>query len=234
MDLINCWISAYQSKASSMATFMRALPNLNTINIEEIYIMFNMNDETLAHLLSTSRLGWRSVSITGYVDFGERSWEALFRHASTLENFVMAKRYYQKGIEMRPFLTSFPRLRSFMTLAERDGDYLKINAIDANEWVHQDPLSGSLTPWPCEYTLTDLRIGIDGIPRPDITHDRKGRKRYPTVEESYSGEGRMIQSRVYDRLARFVNLEVLWLGSNSYYAENPESRLKKVMNHQYE
>ena len=231
MDLINCWISAYQSKASSMATFMTALPNLNIINIEEIYFM---NDEALAHLLSTSRLGWRSVSITGYVDFGERSWEALSRHTSTLENFTMMNRYYQDGAGLRPFFTSFSRLQSFVTLAETGEDYLKINAIDAIDWIHQDSLSGSLTPWPCEYTLTDLRISICGIPRRDITHDHKGKKRHPVVEESYPGEGRMIQRRVYERLARFVNLEVLWLGSNSYYSKEPDMRSRKVMNHQYE
>ncbi|KAK3805828.1 MAG: hypothetical protein J3Q66DRAFT_359799 [Benniella sp.] len=146
----------------------------------------------------------------------------------------MVKRYYQDGVGMRPFFTSFPRLQSFVTLAETEEDYLKINAIDAIDWIHQDSLSGSLTPWPCEYTLTDLRISICGIPRPDITHDRKGRKCHPVVEESYPGEGRMIHRRVYERLARFVNLEVLWLGSNSYYSKEPDMRSRKVMNHQYE
>jgi len=218
-----------------MATFLETFfLNLNTINIEEIYPMFNVKDEVSARLLSASRLGWRSVSIMGYVEFGKQSWETLSRHTSILENFTMVKRYYQDGVGLRPFFTSFPRLQSFVTLAETGEDYLKINAIDAIDWIHQDSLSGSLTPWPCEYTLTDLRISICGIPRRDITHDHKGKKRHPVVEESYPGEGRMIQRRVYERLARFVNLEVLWLGSNSYYSKEPDMRSRKVMNHQYE
>ncbi|KAF9348401.1 hypothetical protein BGX34_002502 [Mortierella sp. NVP85] len=235
LDLITCGSGVYQSKENTMETFLETFfPNLNTVSIEEIYPMFNVKDEVSARLLSASRLGWRSVSIRGYVEFGEQSWEALSRHSATLENFTMVKRYYQDGVSLRPFFTSFPRLRSFVTLAETEEDYLKINAIDANDWIHQDSLSGSLTPWSCEYTLTDLRISICGIPRPDITHDRKGRKRHPVVEESYPGEGRMIQRRVYERLARFVNVEVLWLGSNSCYSKEPDMRSRKVMNHQYE
>jgi len=233
--LITCWIGLYPVKANTIAIFLEtSFPNLNTINIEEILPKYNVKDEGSARLLSTSRLGWRSVSIMGYVEFGEQSWEALSRHTSTLEHFTMVKRYYQDGVGLRPFFTSFPRLQSFVTLAETGEDYLKINAIDAIDWIHQDSLSGSLTPWPCEYTLTDLRISICGIPRPDITHDRKGRKRHPVVEESYPGEGQMIQHQVYERLARFVNLEVLWLGSNSSYPEDPRMYSKKVMNYQYE
>jgi hypothetical protein len=43
----------------------------------------------------------------------------------------------------------------------------------------------------------------------------------------------MIQHRVYQRLSTFVNLEVLWLGSNSYF-EDPLVPVKKVPNQQYE
>ncbi|KAK3805825.1 MAG: hypothetical protein J3Q66DRAFT_445702 [Benniella sp.] len=235
VDLMTCWIGSYQSKANTVAAFLETFfPNLNTFNIEEIYSRFGVKDEGSARLLSISPLGWRSVSIKGYVEFGQQSWEALSRHTSTLENFTMVKRFYQDGVGMRPFFTSFPRLQSFVTLAETGEDYLKINAIDAIDWIHQDSLTGSLTPWPCEYTLTDLRISICGIPRPDITHDHKGNERYPVVEETYPGEGQKVQHQVYERLSRFVNLEVLWLGSNSYYVEDPRIHSKKVMNHQYE
>jgi hypothetical protein len=36
------------------------------------------------------------------------------------------------------------------------------------------------------------------------------------MDETYPGEGRMLQHRVYERLSRLVNLEVLWLGHNPY------------------
>ncbi|KAF9348400.1 hypothetical protein BGX34_002501, partial [Mortierella sp. NVP85] len=234
-DLMNCWIGDCQSKANTVATFLETFfPNLNTFSIEEIYSRFGVKDEGSARLLSISQLGWRSVSIKGHVEFGEQSWEALSRHTPTLENFTMVGWCYQDGVGLRPFFTSFPRLRSFVTLAETGKDHLKINAINANDWIHQDSFSGALTPWPCEYTLTDLRISICGIPRQDITHDSNGRKRLPVVEESSPGEGRKIQHQVYERLARFVNLEVLWLGINSYYYEDPPRLLRKVMNYQYE
>ena len=232
VDLAAFWIGLYQSKEHNMAIFLETFfPNLSTINIEGTDYSHTMKDDGSARLLSTSRLGWRSVGIKGYVEFGEQSWEALSRHTSTLESFTMVKRYYQNAVTLRPFFTSFPRLQSFVTLLETGEGYLKIKPIGANDWIHQDSLSGSLTPWPCEYTLTDLRISICGIPRPDITHDRKGRKRHPTVEETYPGESWKIQHQVYERLARFVNLEVLWLGSNSCYDENPRLYSKKVMNY---
>jgi hypothetical protein len=37
--------------------------------------------------------------------------------------------------------------------------------------------------------------------------------------EDYPGHGREIQQRVYDRLARFTNLETLWLGGYRDYPE---------------
>ncbi|KAK3805827.1 MAG: hypothetical protein J3Q66DRAFT_393204, partial [Benniella sp.] len=235
VDLVAFWIGLYQEKKHTMAIFLETLfPNLNTINIENTDSRHSMKDDGSARLLSTSRLGWRSVSVKGYVEFSKQSWEALSRHSSTLESFTMVKRYYQTSVGMRPFFTSFPRLQSFVMLAETGEDYSKVKPIGANDWIHQDSLTGSLTPWPCEYTLTDLRISICGIPRPDITHDRKGRKRHPVLEETYPGESWEIQHQVYERLARFVNLETLWLGSNSCYDENPNTYSKKVMNHQYE
>ncbi|KAF9361231.1 hypothetical protein BGX34_007261 [Mortierella sp. NVP85] len=231
LELMRCYFTFHRLMPAIMETF---LPNLNSISIEEDQCRYKQGDEDLARLLSGSRLGWKSVSIMGYVEFGERSWEALSRHTSTLEKFDMAKWYHQDGVELRPFFTSFPKLKSFVTLAEKKVDYLKINAIGSIDWIHRDPLSGLLIPWPCEYTLTDLRIKISGIPRPDVTLDHKGRRRRPLAEESYRGEGRMIQHRVYQRLARFVNLEVLWLGSNSYYFEYSSTRLKKIPKRQYE
>jgi len=187
---IDCGIGLFQPRASTMATFMETtFPGLNTISIEEGESRCNLKDEGLARLLSSSRLGWRSVSVLQFVELGEQSWDALSQYSATLEKFEMAKWHHQKHTELRPFFTSFPRLQSFVTLAEKEGKYSKINPIGANDWIHQDPLSGVPTPWPCEYTLTDLRISICGIPRPDITHDRRGRKRHPMVEESYLAKG---------------------------------------------
>ncbi|KAK3815468.1 MAG: hypothetical protein J3Q66DRAFT_441581 [Benniella sp.] len=82
-----------------------------------------------------------------------------------------------------------------------------IISTDAKEWIDMDPLPGSLTPWLCESSLTDLRIRISGIPRPDVIRNDRGKKRQHAVEETYPGEGQMTQHRVYERLSRFVNLD---------------------------
>lgn len=167
------------------------LPNLNVIALRTLSSDERLEGEDLARLLSASRRGWKSIDIMGGFYFGEQSWQALSQHTLTLENFRMRKWYCEEGTAPGPFLTSFLRLQSFVTLAKGE-----LNSMDANAWIHQDPSSGSLTPWPCEYSLKDLRIKITGIPRPDVTHDYRGKKRQPAVEESYSGEGRMMQRRV--------------------------------------
>ncbi|KAF9193392.1 hypothetical protein BGZ51_003443 [Haplosporangium sp. Z 767] len=72
-----------------------------------------------------------------------------------------------------------------------------------------DQDSDTLKPWPCESTLKVFKVKITNIPRPDITHDIYCGPRLSVAEETYPGEGRVIQFRVYERLARFNNLETL-------------------------
>ncbi|KAK3815466.1 MAG: hypothetical protein J3Q66DRAFT_344806 [Benniella sp.] len=201
-----------QDAVTAIETFF---PNLNTISFGEDLLCDTMEDANLARVLFASQVGWRSISIMRYVDFGEQSWKALSQHASTLENFTIMRWPHPEKFKPRPFFTSFPRLRSFVTLSEGWIAKSDIISTDVDEWIHQDPLSGSFTPWLCEISLTDLRIRISGIPRPDVICDDSGQKRQPVVDETYPGEGRMIQHQVYERLSRFVNLEVLWLGHNS-------------------
>ena len=225
LDLVRCDIGFFQLMPTVIGSF---LPNINAIRIGQGDRRYELGDDDLARLLSASRLGWISIDIQGYLNFGERSWEALSQHTSTLQN---VKLYHQKGVEPRQILSLFPKLQTFVTLGI---NYLKVSSIDASEWIHRDSMSGSLTPWPSEYTLTDLRIKISGIPRPDVTHDHRGEIRQPAVDESYHGEGRKIQQQVYERLSRFVNLEVLWLGSNSFYYEETFRGLESVLDRQYE
>ncbi|KAK3815470.1 MAG: hypothetical protein J3Q66DRAFT_389294 [Benniella sp.] len=210
---LTCESSNFQPIATIIKTFF---PNLNTISFGQDVHLQTVQDIGLATVLLTSQLGWRSVKLTATADLGERSWAALSRHASTLENFSMARWRDQNGAKPCPFLTTFPRLKSFVTISEGFIRKWDITPIDANEWIHMDPLSGSLTPWPCENSLTDLRIRISGIPRLDVVRDQRSKKRQPISWGFYPGEERVIQHRVYERLSRFVNLEVLWLGHNSY------------------
>ncbi|KAK3815422.1 MAG: hypothetical protein J3Q66DRAFT_402380 [Benniella sp.] len=225
LDLVRCDIGFFQLMPTVIGSF---LPNINAIRIRQGNSGYELEDDDLARLLSGSRSGWISVDIEGYLNFGERSWEELSQHTSTLQN---VKLHHQKGVEPIQILSLFPNLQTFVTLGINS---LKVKPIDAIEWIHQGPMAGSLTPWPCEYTLTDLRIKISGIPRPDVTHDHRGEIRQPAVNESYHGEGRKIQQQVYERLSRFVNLEILWLGSNSFYCQETFRGPKAVLDRQYE
>ncbi|KAF9342218.1 hypothetical protein BGX26_008044, partial [Mortierella sp. AD094] len=69
-------------------------------------------------------------------------------------------------------------------------------------------------------SLKVLKLQITDIPRPDIK-DRDG-----AVQEKYPGHGRQIQNQVYERLARLVNLETLWLG---HYPECLCYKRRKVL-----
>ena len=51
-----------------------------------------------------------------------------------------------------------------------------------------------------------------GIPRPDVKEDE-------AEKETYPGQGREMQGRVYDRLARLTNLETLWLQGDARYID---------------
>jgi hypothetical protein len=82
--------------------------------------------------------------------------------------------------------------------------------IDHKAFIDQDPDTGTPKPWECEGSLKELKVSITGIPSPDSEEG-------DNVEGPYPSEGREIQGRVYDRLARFTNLESLWLGDNANF-----------------
>ncbi|KAK3805803.1 MAG: hypothetical protein J3Q66DRAFT_393183 [Benniella sp.] len=231
LELTICHGIHVEPLVTNMVTF---LPNLNSISLVEDEETYILKDEEFAQLLSASRVGWKSVSNMQVVGYGKKSWEALFQHTSTLEHFGMARwERQQADAELEPFLSLFPRLQSFVTLSEGGVHKMRLVSIDASTWIHEDRISGSLTPWLCEHLLTDLRIMISGIPRPDVTQYYQGKKRQSVVVEFYPGEGRKVQQRVYERLSRFINLEVLWLGSNSYHPNDTYS-FDHSENHQYE
>ncbi|KAF9344240.1 hypothetical protein BGX34_005851, partial [Mortierella sp. NVP85] len=81
--------------------------------------------------------------------------------------------------------------------------------VDAKTFVDYDLDLESLRPWRCEASLKTLKVVIDGIPRPDLIGEG-------VIEEEYPGQGREIQGRVFDRLARLTNLEYLILGGGEY------------------
>ncbi|KAF9086567.1 hypothetical protein BGX23_008790 [Mortierella sp. AD031] len=72
-------------------------------------------------------------------------------------------------------------------------------------FIDQEPSDGTFKTWACESTFKTLTIKITGVPRPDI------KKKHNIADEQYPGQEEF-QSLVYDRLARFTQLESLSLG----------------------
>ncbi|KAK3810812.1 MAG: hypothetical protein J3Q66DRAFT_56106 [Benniella sp.] len=193
--------------AKSLAEGMRDhMPKLREIHLgSKIEDSNGLKDDGAAAILSGCRKGWKVVKIGYSVEFKTSAKEALAKHFSTLEELVMAGQHL-KGSDVVWALASASNLRSLIAL--RDGSFLahKYPDLKAHEFIDLRPTTESLRTWACEKSLRVLKITIKDIPRPDLGEQS-------VVKETYHGQGREIQGRVYDRLARFTNLETLWLGS---------------------
>ncbi|KAF8948415.1 hypothetical protein BGZ47_004997 [Haplosporangium gracile] len=117
---------------------------------------------------------------------------------------------------MLQILSFSPRFESFATLVDDDNRYPRseMTCMMAAHFIDADLSSNSLRPWACNSTLRIFRANISKLPRPDITRTFIGcpLKDGMVVEESYLGQSRDIQSRMYERLARMTRLERLELG----------------------
>jgi hypothetical protein len=182
------------------------MPELREIHLgSQVEDSNGLKDDGAAAILSGCRKGWKVVKIGYSVKFNTSAKEALAKHFSTLEELVMAGQHL-KGNDVVWALASGSNLRSLIAL--QDGSFLahKHPDLKAHEFIDQDPTTESLRTWACEKSLRVLKVTIKDIPRPDLGEQS-------VVKETYHGQGREIQGRVYDRLARFTNLETLWLGS---------------------
>ncbi|KAG0003769.1 hypothetical protein BGZ80_005745, partial [Entomortierella chlamydospora] len=166
-----------------------------------------LEDEEIATLLSSCRNGWKVVDIGHNYTFQGASISALEQHYPTLEALVVREGDFMSK-DLLFLLSSAPNLKTLVAIDDGFYDEPLYTSIDAAMFIDLEPGTNSLRPWACEHTLKELKIKITDIPRPDLG-DRRG-----VVEEEYAGQGKDIQSRVYERLARFTKLEKLWLGSS--------------------
>ncbi|KAF9309901.1 hypothetical protein BG003_009156, partial [Podila horticola] len=120
-------------------------------------------------------------------------------------------------------LSSSPRLKALITIDDKWRHRSRIPYIDAKDFIEVHPLSFILNPWASETSLKVLKTKISCIPRPDVSKDLDGGYRFDALMETYAGEGKHIQRRVYERLARFTNLEELCLGHDARPNIYPES-----------
>ncbi|KAG0243206.1 hypothetical protein BGX31_011015 [Mortierella sp. GBA43] len=192
--------SATQTLANAMWAHM---PNLDTIKFKEDCDM--LTDKQIATILSGSSKGWRVVDASNNINFGIAAMSAVTGHCGTLVDLTVNVNSVFPGNYLAQVLSSSPNLRVLAAT-----DYIlrveKTTSINANVFIDRDPATGALKVWPCETSLKVLRVGIVGIPRPDLTHSN-------TTETDLS-QWREMQDLVYQRLGRLVNLEVLSIGND--------------------
>ncbi|KAK3811055.1 MAG: hypothetical protein J3Q66DRAFT_350865 [Benniella sp.] len=160
-------------------------------------------DNAIATLLSGSRDGWRVVRACPSARFDREAMGALFKHSGTLEELCLEGNCTATSRDIVQVLRSCPNLH---TLIYMESSYRWSSAsslVDGRVFIDLDPDTGSFKPWECENFLRVLKIRIDGISR----QDEKGCANHD--------ERHKIQGLVYDRLARLVSLEVLWIGGES-------------------
>ncbi|KAK3811093.1 MAG: hypothetical protein J3Q66DRAFT_58718 [Benniella sp.] len=197
-----------KSTSSLVQAMLAHMPNLQKITVGDDstlrdipHMNAEMEDDVVAALLSGSRHGWKSVSIRGTVNFGQETMNTLAMHYSTLEEFYINDRCDMPSSDLVQVLSSCPHLH---TLSYADDCY-DCYTVHGSTFVDLDPDTGLLKPWLCEGSLKRLTVKIHGIPRPNLEEESA------LNVEGYPGQGREVQSQVYDRLGRLTSLESLRL-----------------------
>ncbi|KAK3811017.1 MAG: hypothetical protein J3Q66DRAFT_350790 [Benniella sp.] len=196
-------IGTAQSLTKGMLAHM---PNLSDITLGyDTHSAACMTQDGISALSSGSRSGWKMVRLGARAAFGKEIIDALGQHFSSLAILDMTGYVGASGNDVVQVLRSCTNLQA---LVINDVQYDWSTSLDANVFMDVDSDTGSIKPWACERSLKVLKLEVIGIPRPDLKRNRD--------DEEYPGQGREIQGRVYDRLARLTNLERLRLGRDSY------------------
>ncbi|KAF9199770.1 hypothetical protein BGZ49_010072 [Haplosporangium sp. Z 27] len=169
-----------------------------------------VSDSEAALLLSSCRNEWKDVRIKASAQFSEESSSVLVKSFPTIQQFVVPN-IYSKSKDLIHILSSAPNLQVLNSTCYPLDRRNLIKYIECDDFIDLDPETGSLKTWACENSLKILEIKIIGIPRPDSGDTSSA------IKEIYPGQGREIQSQVYERLGRFINLEKLWLGHRSIH-----------------
>lgn len=170
-----------------------SMPRLHNIyfRTDDPATEYELNDATIAKILSAGTRGWTAVHFDVNAVVGPAALSALARHYSTLEDLCFVQNVDSNVLI--PILVACPNLRELVTIASEAILPVVLPEITAVRFIDQDPWTYSLRPWACEGTLKKLKVRITEVP--------------PVV-----GALPTIQRKVYERLARLENLEVLWLG----------------------
>ncbi|KAG0232609.1 hypothetical protein BGX31_005097, partial [Mortierella sp. GBA43] len=176
------------------------MPMIDTIFLggRRLKLGLDMTDSDVAMLLSSPGREWSNVTIGKSAQFGDKAMNALTEHFLTLRMVEITTQTHSPGDYLIQILSSCPNLVTFTVYDNDDSKYSQDTHIGAEMFIDRDPHTGSLKTWACEDTLIVLGIFIPGFLRDH--------------EEAYDGHGREIQSLVYERLSRMVNLMSLRVG----------------------
>ncbi|KAF9940634.1 hypothetical protein BGZ65_006477 [Modicella reniformis] len=182
-----------QDLAENMLTH---IPSLNEIYMGQGDTAFG-SDDYIEALLSGSQYGWRVIEVVGAEDFGMAAKKALMNHLLTLEVLVLDPCTELRSKDLVLILSSCPNLRTLVAMC--DAPYQQgAHPLEYETFIDQDPNTGSLKTWACESSLKILKVNFTRIPRSDL------------------------EGLVYDRLARMMNLETLWLGRKPHHHAEQE------------
>ncbi|KAK3811024.1 MAG: hypothetical protein J3Q66DRAFT_414473 [Benniella sp.] len=199
-----------QSLAKNMFAYMPILHEI-TLEFQRAGEIGYLDEHTLVTLLTGSRKGWKTVKIGPFVWPEKGGMDALAEHFPTLEHLETCGFKKMSSNDIVQVLRSCRKLKTF-----KDVPYRKnFLPVDAKVFMDLDPDTGFLRPWNCERSLKVLKLTFGGIPKLDSKEDY-------TLEKSYTGQGRDIQGLIYERLARLINLETLWLGGEYHHSDDPQ------------
>ncbi|KAK5816989.1 hypothetical protein F5H01DRAFT_342172 [Linnemannia elongata] len=195
---MNKWALLYFTSAITSGLFLR---------LDGFHVLAESDPDSdleVASVIRACHSGWRLLRLP-YI--GSLSADALITHCSNLEELEICVADGVTSHQIRQILSFSPRLVKFIMHHRPDGP----NAVDrafisATDFIDLNPTSDTLNPWACESTLKVFCARIARIPRPGVTK---------VAREEYPGQRNDIQQRVYERLARFTNLERLALGHQS-------------------
>ncbi|KAK3811009.1 MAG: hypothetical protein J3Q66DRAFT_350782 [Benniella sp.] len=189
-----------QSLSQSMMAYM---PKLSEITLGKGLASY-ISDFMAAAVLSGSRNGWKKVRVGPYAFFERAAMDALATHTSTLEVLEINGEDFSIN-DLIEVLRSCTNLHTLSIKNTVLGPMGRRSSFKAEMFIDQDHNTDSLKAWKCESSLRVLHVHITDIPRPGQQSQRD--------EDNFSGQGRELQNKVYERLARFSNLETLQLGT---------------------
>ncbi|KAI8352276.1 hypothetical protein B0O80DRAFT_454158, partial [Mortierella sp. GBAus27b] len=163
----------------------------------------------VAAILSSCRNGWKDIRLKREMDVDGLAKEILMEHCRALERLEVEGYPGFESNDIIQMAASSPNLHTLIDVDDNSYWADTQSRLHADAFIDRDPSTGSLRPWACENNLEKLKVRITGIPRPDL-------EQCTIAFELYPGQGREIQSYVYDRLARLTNLKTLWLGGFGY------------------